>query len=843
MTTRADTEYETDSSNIVWRVTTERIFGATTNSCTITRERLTGLSENCRRHTIKKVGRVVPNAPQTTTESIVSFDPETNIETETIISSVSPTVVKHARYGIVFASETSGSVISNSYDALGRIVSTSRKIGQGESLPYQSFDYAANNDLLATHTYTNFTEIITESYVYDKLGNRIETTDALGNTIFRSYDPFGNITTEWGATYPVRYTYDTQNRLTSLATTRDGVTWDVTRWEYDHLTGLCFAKVYPDGTKILYTYTPDGLLLRTTYPSGRWTENIYNAKRELVGTLSNDDTENVIFTKDEFGRVTYEVNNIASVLYFLTDTGIATNEAWTIGNSSALINRTHDNQGRISFNNGMFFSYADDGKMLSLSNDIALVEYLYSPDRLDIGYSISLVNGNVFSRSIVRDDFKRSLIRDITSSINDLQVDTLSYGYDALNRPVSRNSDVFGYNERSEVTGAIVSNIAAEYGYDEIGNSTSFTANSLNQYSQFQYDSDGNLLSDGVYAFVYDSHNRLKTVSSNGVLLVTNYYDVKSRRVKKVTPTSTTTFFYDDWNLIEERIVYTNGTASTIKYYWGKDLSGSLQGAGGVGGLLYLTVDGVIYIPCYDNNGNITKYIDANGNTVAQYTYNAFGNLISKSGSLADFFRHRFSTKYFDIESGLYYYGYRFYHPTLMRWLNRDPIEEDGGLNLYGFCMNRSLYTFDMLGKDTCCIYGDKKTCDQYYHWSASMTLSSLSRIIGVAYLIIQLDSNVFCGQCSKFKIQAEAILVTASIGATFSLTGSNIEFGNILPYAFQGPIVLFSGGAGVMGVVEMSYLQLGEAYSFDFGLVGGVELGVGISRGWYTKFEVSREE
>lgn len=159
---------------------------------------------------------------------------------------------------------------------------------------------------------------------------------------------------------------------------------------------------------------------------------------------------------------------------------------------------------------------------------------------------------------------------------------------------------------------------------------------------------------------------------------------------------------------------------------------------------------------------------------------------------------------YHRMGHGLYYYGYRFYHPTLMRWLNRDPIEEDGGLNLYGFCGNRSLCAFDMLGKDTCCIYGDKKTCDQYYHWSGSMTLSSLSRIIGVAYLIIQLDSNVFCGQCSKFKIQAEAILVTASIGATFSLTGSNIEFGNILPYAFQGPIVLFSGGAGAMGVVEM---------------------------------------
>ena len=182
-----------------------------------------------------------------------------------------------------------------------------------------------------------------------------------------------------------------------------------------------------------------------------------------------------------------------------------------------------------------------------------------------------------------------------------------------------------------------------------------------------------------------------------------NRFCAKSRRVKKVTPNATTVFFYDDWNLIEERIAYADGRTSTVKYYWGKDLSGSLQGAGGVGGLLYLTVDGVIYIPCYDNNGNITKYVDANGNVVASYTYDAFGKLIAKAGVLADFFRHRFSTKYFDIESRLYYYGYRFYHPILMRWLNRDPIEEEGGLNLYAFCKNSAPYKFDLLGNIECC--------------------------------------------------------------------------------------------------------------------------------------------
>ena len=241
----------------------------------------------------------------------------------------------------------------------------------------------------------------------------------------------------------------------------------------------------------------------------------------------------------------------------------------------------------------------------------------------------------------------------------------------------------------------------SEFGYDEIGNSTGWAANSLNQYAQFAYDPDGNLLSDGVRTFAYDAANRLRAVSTNGVPLVENFYDAKSRRVRKVTREAAATFFYDGWNLVEERVAYANGRTSTIRYHWGKDLSGTLQGAGGVGGLLCLTIDGMTYIPCYDANGNVTRYLDADGSTVARYTYGAFGNIVSQSGPLAGFFRHRFSTKYYDAETGLYYYGYRFYHPALMRWLNRDPLEEEGGNNLYLFCNNSSIRVIDSDGRWT----------------------------------------------------------------------------------------------------------------------------------------------
>ena len=72
--------------------------------------------------------------------------------------------------------------------------------------------------------------------------------------------------------------------------------------------------------------------------------------------------------------------------------------------------------------------------------------------------------------------------------------------------------------------------------------------------------------------------------------------------------------------------------------------------------------------------------------------------MAATSGSLAQNFSHRFATKYYDEESGLYYYGYRYYDPNVGRWINRDPIEESGGTNLYGFVYNSSPNWFDDLG-------------------------------------------------------------------------------------------------------------------------------------------------
>jgi RHS repeat-associated protein len=101
---------------------------------------------------------------------------------------------------------------------------------------------------------------------------------------------------------------------------------------------------------------------------------------------------------------------------------------------------------------------------------------------------------------------------------------------------------------------------------------------------------------------------------------------------------------------------------------------------------------------------------------LASYRYDPFGNITAQSGTLADANTYRFSSKELHIQSGLYYYGYRFYDPSLQRWMNRDPLGEDGfeslphpresiillgvnqGENLFSFVGNRPTSGVDAFG-------------------------------------------------------------------------------------------------------------------------------------------------
>jgi RHS repeat-associated protein len=338
------------------------------------------------------------------------------------------------------------------------------------------------------------------------------------------------------------------------------------------------------------------------------------------------------------------------------------------------------------------------------------------------------------------------------------------YEYDELGQMVA--------GRKFTAAGQPVSGRQFEYNYDLIGNRNwateggggrhSYSVNELNQYTRMSipdlirqiawsgsvftfgggpgggvspgptlrevhpcYDRDGNLTGDGRFTYVWDGENRL-VLASNLQTRIAFSYDYLSRRVRKSvfakTPeswllTSDSFFAYDGWNLI--RAITDTPTppySVTNSYTWGLDLSGTLQGAGGIGGLLSAShgeTTSVFY--CHDGNGNVTDLVDTNGTPVARYEYDPFGHQIAMTGVDSTNNPFRFSTKYVDEETGLIYYGHRYYSPTMGRWLTRDPLGEAGGINLYGFVGNGAVNFVDRLGL---ALYAFDGTGARYETWT-----------------------------------------------------------------------------------------------------------------------------
>ena len=285
-----------------------------------------------------------------------------------------------------------------------------------------------------------------------------------------------------------------------------------------------------------------------------------------------------------------------------------------------------------------------------------------------------------------------------------------------------------------------------------------------------RFDKLGNLLHDDRNTYTWDADIHLLSVEtkseladqksgvsnqgsgvSNQKSAITRFaYDALHRRVARMEqgsagappapggappPSIITVFVMDGWNVIaeyreessaglqparrttEEKAPAVAGapdhaprrrTTLAVRHLWGEDLSGTLQGAGGIGGLLASSH----HLPPakneeprttnafhhYDSNGNVILLTDRTGIPSAKYRYDAFGKTISATGPMAQVNRYQFSTKPIERGSGLVYYGYRYYDSITGRWPSRDPIGESGGINLFVMANNQPVSLIDKIG-------------------------------------------------------------------------------------------------------------------------------------------------
>jgi RHS repeat-associated protein len=370
--------------------------------------------------------------------------------------------------------------------------------------------------------------------------------------------------------------------------------------------------------------------------------------------------------------------------------------------------------------------------------------------------------------------------------------------------------------------------------------------------ASYSYDLNGNLLGDGNRCFAYNDENELISVWVTNLWRSDFVYDGKMRRRERIEYTwsggvwltNGVTFYVYDGNLvIQER---DGNNLPKVTYTRGRDLGGTFEGAGGIGGLLARSDNSMSSVQpsaahAYyhaDGNGNITCLINSQQAVMARYLYDPFGSILSQSGSLAGANLYRFSSKEFHVRSGLVYYLYRFYDPNLQRWINREPLgdyvnirralvryavagrqplpfEQWGDTDLYGFAGNDPVLYYDYIGLSW---FGNGLAGAVSGAASGALTGGAIGAGIGA------FGAGVGAGP--GFAAGAGAGAISGAIGGFIggAFSGSGASMGTALKNgAVCGALAGLPGGAAAVG---------GTAAGAGAGIISG-GYSAGSSSGW----------
>ena len=266
----------------------------------------------------------------------------------------------------------------------------------------------------------------------------------------------------------------------------------------------------------------------------------------------------------------------------------------------------------------------------------------------------------------------------------------VAYTYDAAGNRMTRTENdetityTLGVGDRLASYGGAASTMpphSGAYFYDTAGNVT-------------RIERDGKPTLD----LTWNSQYQLVSVSTNGVFAEGYAYDALSRRVSTTTLEGTTRHVYDDnWQVIAD--IDENGSV-VASYVWGEDIDN----------LLAVNIGGATYYALTDIQGTVWGYVDSQNNVVASWTYDAWGNVVDEyvapfATALASL-RYRFQGREWSAATGLVNFRMRWYDAETGRWLSKDPIGLNGGLNLYAFCYGDPMDNQDPKGNFVVAIGG-----------------------------------------------------------------------------------------------------------------------------------------
>ena len=547
----------------------------------------------------------------------------------------------------VTVTDARGNVRRKFYDRYGRMVRADEVNGAETYVTRYDYDAA---DLLVR--VTNHLGHVTQTS-YDALGRKIRMQDPNMATWIYTYDLAGNLISQRDA------------KLQTLTFTYD-------------LQGRPLTRRYPDGAQVTWTYDDPA----TPYSRGRVTR-------------INDLATSTSYTYDALGRIVRTRRLLDATPYVLS--------------------QTFDALGRVTSqtlpdNEVVTFTYNAAGWLSSVPGYVKLIRYNARGQRLSIEYPNFTTSRFEYSDTSFRLTRRwtvgpagpvqpAGLIQSLryahdpngntTQIIDDAATGGRAFTYDALNRLVSA-SGTFG-----ATVGGTPSAVTHTYRYDAIGNLLE-RAGQLYTYSDpshpsavttgpngatYTYDANGNMLTGGGRTNAWDPDNRLRASTIQGGASVQYAYDHGGTRVSKTVGSSVTRYPFGGYEI--------DASMTRTKYIkLGDEIVAARKSSG----------ERFFYHA--DHLGGVNAVTDVKGYRVQLVEYAPWG-VVSRSEGTAEP-RARFTGKEFDPETGLLYYGGRYYDASLARFISPDPFVPAPGnpqsLNRYSYVLNNPINLIDPSG-------------------------------------------------------------------------------------------------------------------------------------------------
>ena len=656
--------------------------------------------------------------------------------------------------------------LSYTYDNKGRVAKEENSDGSSVSYEYDASgnvtketNITVENDktktTVTTYTYDEMGNILNTqsesdngSYIYDKAGRTLRVTQN-GETTRTLYDNEGRVIQEIApedydsskdglptsntyadANAGHRYVYNQATGNLDSETNHLGVktiytyystgekkteTFDIYKYDYNINGNL--TKVYVDGVNTLsYNYDEDYNLTSEVYANGQSIRYRYDDNNNLVSQYHNNDTSAyVTFSYNTDNELTQKVNADTGLKYVYGENNSV--EVYRLSDDTLVQSYTED------------VTEADEDNGIEAKTDVTESHFGTTYSSVIKDKSVSYINGNnTFEYSYTENDnaVASDVIKYNGTSVlnagytydNNGNVTEKNYGnsrsvinaYDIKGRitSTSYNGKTFNYTYdiNSQLTAVSGNNYSASYAYDSRGNitnknvngtSTTFTYSNSDWKDELTavngtpltYDENGNVLTYGDKSFIWNTGRNLASIV-DGDNEYSYTYDENGIRTSKTVNGITTSY-----NTKDGVILYQTDGTDTL--YFQYDTSGVPLG---------FIWNGTQYFYITNQMGDVISITDVQGNELAQYSYDEWGNTLSTSDNdIANINPLRYRGYYYDNETSYYYLQSRYYDPCICRFINADDTEiaktwknDKFSNNLYLYCNNDPINYSDYTG-------------------------------------------------------------------------------------------------------------------------------------------------